>query len=750
MKFSLLLARMLPLLLMVPLANIRAVEAPRAVDPAVWGAYAQLVGHRFKAPQAGWYGFEIVWSKPGEEIRETKLWFETGDVEWTRLVRPGAQKGELIATGTGSYHRKPKDWKGVIESDGSVSFALQEGFLKAPYRVTVVSGQLKIEESGEPPFAFVPEAAHTATDGVAQQSTVAPTALIDTSPAQSFSSAPAAGSAAPSGYWGVLEQLAGKSWLQHNSGLWQLDSKLLRYSWSEDRRAVTLTSGDGYTAKRIGAFRMDSTSGQLIADTQDEDGSPVQAPVKIDSRGVVTVQLSDKRRSVTGIDSDSGALKITLEKLTWGGDWKSIQTDWYFNADPGPGWGVFAKLVGYNWVLNDAVNLHFRWLPQRELVEVAIYHSYSYEGGIDYTRRKNQPLQLVSRGEGSEYHLFGAPVGLTLLEGDTKATQISGKNRYRFELLSSPERLLIHSEKWVGGELRKSTGTFYREDQKKKNERLAGVKRFQEARAASERSDRWLAASEALGGVLQAANEVAAVRVAQSQADLDATLDALARQVAAERTRGLGQKAEESSGYQSTTSQDRMRLRDGAASEPTSSASHLTVDAGRVRGVENAVTGNSQALTQQVFGREQQLAEQEREAQQRAQQQMQSFVRSSGASQPLSSTTEPKPGAIQDSETGSKTSFMGCVVDDHRGKVTYLSNIAQIVHQGDQQRWNEVFFRRFVAETYNRDVAALYGRCALDWSSSAGVERQLEGTRRVQARNGFTIVEVDWSPRKQH
>ncbi|MDH4874379.1 hypothetical protein E8E91_26550 [Pseudomonas sp. BN515] len=92
-------------------------------DPAVWGAYASLVGHRFTPQQQDIPGYELSWSKPGQEIRETAR-SPAGDVLFSRTIRPGARPGQLISNLYGV------EWLGTLEADGSVLF-----LGVAPYRI---------------------------------------------------------------------------------------------------------------------------------------------------------------------------------------------------------------------------------------------------------------------------------------------------------------------------------------------------------------------------------------------------------------------------------------------------------------------------------------------------------------------------------------------------------------------------------------------------------------------------------------
>ncbi|NWL75302.1 hypothetical protein DM872_00305 [Pseudomonas taiwanensis] len=92
-------------------------------DPAVWGAYASLVGHRFTPQQQDVPGYDISWSTPGQEIRETAR-SHAGDVLFSRTIRRGARPGQLISNLNGV------EWVGTLEADGSVLFL---GI--APYRI---------------------------------------------------------------------------------------------------------------------------------------------------------------------------------------------------------------------------------------------------------------------------------------------------------------------------------------------------------------------------------------------------------------------------------------------------------------------------------------------------------------------------------------------------------------------------------------------------------------------------------------
>ncbi|MFC4864856.1 hypothetical protein ACS8MQ_27435 [Pseudomonas sp. MAHUQ-62] len=92
-------------------------------DPAVWGAYASLVGHRYTPQQQDVPGYELSWSTPGQEIRETAR-SSAGDVLFSRTVRRGSRAGQLISNLNGV------EWEGTLEADGSVLF-----LGVAPYRI---------------------------------------------------------------------------------------------------------------------------------------------------------------------------------------------------------------------------------------------------------------------------------------------------------------------------------------------------------------------------------------------------------------------------------------------------------------------------------------------------------------------------------------------------------------------------------------------------------------------------------------
>lgn len=313
-----------------------------------------------------------------------------------------------------------------------------------------------------------------------------------------------------------------------------------------DGRGVEMSLGDGYSSKSVGDYQIDpGAPGRLIANTFDEDGKPVRAPVSVDASGAVTVQLSEKRRSITALDA-SGALIKTRQELSWGGEWKISETQRFIDPDPGPEWGVFAKLVGYNWKYNDYFNLNFVWLPTHRVIQARMGDMWDEASTIDFSLRPEQPRELVARSfyNGEKDHFFGAPIGLVVIESDTKATQIFAENRFTYELVA-PDKLVLHSERWRDGEFRKYDTVYVREDRAEKDERVAAIKRWQEARASSERTTRFMQAMEQMNGALTAANQVASARAAQSQANLDATLATMSAQLERERLEAASRAAQE-------------------------------------------------------------------------------------------------------------------------------------------------------------------------------------------------------------
>lgn len=88
-------------------------------DPAAWGVYSRLVGHRFNPPTSGFPGYQLEWTQPGKEIQETLLYLPgafSEKVFWTRRISLGAKPGQLISEYQGVK------WLGTIEADGSVLF----------------------------------------------------------------------------------------------------------------------------------------------------------------------------------------------------------------------------------------------------------------------------------------------------------------------------------------------------------------------------------------------------------------------------------------------------------------------------------------------------------------------------------------------------------------------------------------------------------------------------------------------------
>ncbi|WP_137972094.1 hypothetical protein [Pseudomonas sp. F(2018)] len=202
----------------------------------------------------------------------------------------------------------------------------------------------------------------------------------------------------------------------------------------------------------------------------------------------------------------------------------------------GPEWGLFAKLAGSNWVVSESNNLDFEWIPEKKLIHARMGDEVWDATYVIFSLRPGHQNEIVANSTftGERDFYFGEPVGLVVLEGTNKAKHYFGENRFTYELVGS-DKLLVHSEKWVNGELRKFDKTYLRESSAQKVERLARIDQYNEARAASERSTRLLELSASMNQALTAANAVAAANAAQSQANLDATLAAMSEQVERER-----------------------------------------------------------------------------------------------------------------------------------------------------------------------------------------------------------------------
>lgn len=529
-------------------------------DPAAWGVYARLVGHKFAPPTTGFPGYEFKWSKPGQEIQEIIAYIHgelvLGDQERSRrVVRLGAN-GTLISTKDG------KDWTGTIEPDGSVYFTRPNDW---SYRMRLTTkGELRNEPIDVTPdgkLAAVYDApaypvfAGPALDAITTTTNSQPKVAV-TSPIQKFRASeqlvhadslvkPVAstlsdGASAPAmsaSSWGVLEKIAGKTWQQKNSGGWMSHRVLLTYSWSADRQAIEMTGGDGYSTQRFGDYRVDPTTpGRLISNTADEDGDAIQVPASMDASGTLTVQLSKKRRSVTALDAD-GSLIQTQQKMTWGGDWEVTEAIRFVEATPGPEWGLFSQLVGYNWSMGDLYSsLNFVWLPEQKKIETRIGNVWDVGSILSFSTRPGHRQQLVASSVKSEdgYHFFGGAIGLVTIESDVRATSVFERNSYIYEL-SSRDRLIIYSKEWIKGELKTSKHEYRREDRAQKDYRLALINGRAEKLAAQESTVRSLRSQEALYSALTAAKVEALAQVAQSQDALDATLEQAARQQTPQR-----------------------------------------------------------------------------------------------------------------------------------------------------------------------------------------------------------------------
>lgn len=210
---------------------------------------------------------------------------------------------------------------------------------------------------------------------------------------------------------------------------------------------------------------------------------------------------------------------------------------------------------------------------------------------------------------------------------------------------------------------------------------------------------------------------------AESQASLDRTLDNLARQAAQERA--SAQDPQPGPSTQSTpdtlAGQSTEAEQDAVVARAMAQARQVARDAGDEGAVDRAISDMNRFLDQQA----------------------------QASKPPVQSTQPAKVSSQAPSSETVNFSYMGCVVDEFAVRTTYISNIARIVHLGDQQRWNEEFFRRHVAEAYDRDLSKLHAYCALDRNEQAGLERRLNGTRKQHARQGIPIIEVDWSPEKR-
>lgn len=598
------LLRFCALVLLTPLALAQSpgAGATAAADPAVWGVYAQLVGHRYQPPTSGFPGFEIAWTKPGEEMRESVIWLEKNKISASTLIKRGARTGQLIATNTHG------EWIGTIEADGSVLF-LRDAYFKKPYRTSMAAdGTLEVQSvrlKDDQVAAITISTPYTREGGpqtVAAATTVAASAPVPGQPAGTTSNATAVATSAstaatdsaaalPAGSWGVLEKIAGKTWQQNSDG-WMAHRALLTYAWSADRHTIELTHGDGYSSQRVGDYQTDpATPGRLITNTIDEYGKSIRAPVTIDANGALTEQLSEKRRTITALDAN-GTLIKSQQKLTWGGDWKTIETHQFVDAAPGPAWGLFAQLAGYNWSRRQYEDLYFVWLPAQRVIRMRYGHPLDPGAFIDFSLRAGHHNQIVGRGEANRF--FDSPLMLMVTEGDSKATRLSGDTSFHYELATSPDRLIVRWEKMVDGDLKAYEGVFVRESRTEKNQRIANATKAYEQRAASARTSQSIRNQEALHGILSSANEVAAAQVAQSQAELDATLEQAAMQVEMQRLEEAARQQAQRRGRDAPLGEAQEPVR-GAGDE---AGLNRTIAAAKQAGGNSASVGGTSAAVQ--------------------------------------------------------------------------------------------------------------------------------------------------------
>lgn len=114
-------------------AAAQETQAQPAVDPAVWGIYAQLVGSTRQASDG--YRLHWRWSQPGKELVEEYIAPFSGKLSFTNTITPGPTPGTLHALGSALGGKK---WNGTLQPDGSVVFA-GTGMLKFSYKATIGS-----------------------------------------------------------------------------------------------------------------------------------------------------------------------------------------------------------------------------------------------------------------------------------------------------------------------------------------------------------------------------------------------------------------------------------------------------------------------------------------------------------------------------------------------------------------------------------------------------------------------------------
>ncbi|MFD2642858.1 hypothetical protein [Pseudomonas japonica] len=709
-------ARSALVLAALSLGGCMSTQAPQVNAPAwvststasqqeIWGVYPRLVGSNWSAPNA--YMLFYRWAVPGQVLIEEYRHPTSGELSGSNTIVPGPRPGTLVLTSSVGNLQ----WQGTLDEQGNALF-VRDGVLRMPVRTRLTpSGEVlqeKLTLDGERIASVDSTTTYTALGK--QTAAAAPTAAPETpgvpaAPTTATATATASESVAPTSAqpgpsWGVFDQALNRTWLSEGSDGRGRHPFLLKLEKSADGNRVTAYTGNSHRLEKSIDYQR-SASGAFSASGNTVIGPRDNMRVTLDSTGELVRYNSDSDRSLYQLDG-SGDLIVTHQTRGWGSDsWSEDSRVRLRDVSMGAQWGPFARLAGFAWVNRENVypTVYYQFFyPEKNLIQVWIGPDNVQHWGDDYALLKDSILVGHTESNIKNSYLLQPGTSTYTVDSASVMTRHIGETRRDVYTLNSDTVVSISQQELKDGSWQPlKQFRLTRETENEKDARLKMWAEHEQARRDSEASTRFLNDMAALNTVLTSANAVASQRAAESRASLDQTLDTLARQAAVER-------AQEQARQQG--------VRQPPKEPPASTASPAAEQQARVDEQKPATPPPTTPSTPAT---------------------------------PATPQAKPPTAAVDESSM----SWMGCVVDEFPIKKSWISDSARIVHYGDQQRWNEEFFRRFVAQTYDRDLSKLHARCYLDRNDPAGLERQLDGVRRNQARQNIPVVEVEWSPTKQ-
>ncbi|MDU9394820.1 hypothetical protein [Pseudomonas sp. zfem002] len=697
------LARSALVLAAFSLGGCMTAQAPQVNAPAwvststasqqeIWGVYQRLVGTTWSAPDA--YVLFYRWAVPGQVLVEEYRHPTSGELSGSNTIVPGSRPGTLVLTSSVGNLQ----WQGTLDEQGNALF-VRDGVLRMPVRTRLTPAgevlQEKLTLEGERIASVDSVTTYTALGkqpAAAAATSVAPAAPVTAATGESV----AATREQPGPSWGVFDQALNRTWLSEGSDGRGRHPFLLKLEKSADGNRVTAYTGNSHRLEKSIDYQR-SASGAFSASGNTVIGPRDNMRVTLDGTGELVRYNSDSDRSLYQLDA-SGDLIVTHQTRGWGSDsWSEDSRVRLRDVSMGAQWGPFARLAGFAWVNRENVypTVYYQFFyPEKDLIQVWIGPDNVQHWGDDYALLKDSILVGHTEANIKNSYLLQPGTSTYTVDSASVMTRHIGETRRDVYTLNSDTVVSISQEELKDGSWQPlKQFRLTRETENEKDARLKMWAEHEQARRDSEASTRFLNDMAALNTVLTRANAVASQRAAESRASLDQTLDTLARQAAVERAREQARQ---------------QGVRQPAKAPPASTA--------------------SPAAQQQALADEQKPA-----------------------TPPPTPATPPTPLAKPSTEAvdESSMSWMGCVVDEFPIKKTWISDSARIVHYGDQQSWNADFFRRFVAQTYDRDLSKLHAHCYLDRNDPAGLERQLNVVRRNQAARDIPVVEVEWSPTKQ-